>query len=90
MGEAVRASAILLLAGELIPLADLCNKLEKGAEAGNNKFMYMKFRPFMTRRQKLLQEQFQCEWCGVTSTPEMRPGPGGKNALCNRYTTNRV
>lgn len=83
-----------LLSGELISLSELCGKdrFEEAADDGGyeaaSRSMYMKFRPFLTRRQKLLKEHFRCEWCGVTSTPEMRPGPGGKkNALCNRYAT---
>lgn len=86
--EAPTPAPPLLQGTELISLSELCGKEhidESTFNQSGSKSMYMKFRPFLTRRQKMLREHFQCDWCGVTSTPEMRPGPGGKkNALCNR------
>lgn len=28
--------------------------------------------------------RFECDFCGVTKTPERRAGPNGKGTLCNR------
>ena len=39
--------------------------------------------PFQTYHK--VAKDFRCQWCGTSNTPEMRPGPAGKNTLCNRY-----
>lgn len=72
------------LPSQIVPLSQLCGKKRSSDEQAAPAFLYVKFRPCLTRRQVMMRHHFQCDWCGVTSTPEMRPGPGGKkNALCN-------
>lgn len=37
-----------------------------------------------TLKKRLIDPTFKCDFCGTTSTPEVRTGPRGKKTLCNR------
>jgi hypothetical protein len=57
-----------------------CDCVEQQLDSFNNsKYSFGKRK----KNSKKLQGQYICEGCGTNKTPQWRPGPNGKNTLCN-------